>query len=401
MNQPRIEELSNNSPRSHRFLVIGAGFSGAVTARQLAEELPCTIDVIDTRDHIAGNCHTSRDETSGVMVHHYGPHIFNTNSRRVWDYVNRFGVMRPFINRVKAVTSDGVFPLPINLLTINLFFQKTFSPTEAREFVAKLGDPSISEPANFEEQALKMLGRELYEAFFYGYTKKQWGCEPRELPAAVLKRLPVRFNYDDNYYDKEYQGIPENGYSDIVQGILDHPAIKVHLQTRFDPSELASPKYDHYFYTGPIDAFFQYSEGRLGYRTIEFEKIDAEGDYQGAAVLNYPDPAIPWTRMHEHKHFTPWESHERTVVFREFSKETGPLDTPYYPKRLAADKRLLAKYRSLAEALTNVSFLGRLATYRYMDMETVIGEALDFSERFLLAARSGTTPPVFPNDEIS
>jgi len=386
--------------RHRKYLVVGAGFSGAVIARQLAERIPSEIVVVDARDHIAGNCHTSRDASTGVMMHHYGPHIFNTNNKTVWEYVNRFGTMHPFVNRVKAVTPRGVFPLPINLFTINLFFQKTFHPDEARAFLATVGDPSIGEPANFEEQALKMLGRDLYETFFYGYTKKQWGTEPSELPAAVLKRLPVRFNYDDNYYDKEFQGIPENGYTDIVRGILDHPSIEVRLNTAFHPSELPQGGYDHCFYTGPIDAFFNYSEGRLGYRTMEFERFEAEGDYQGTAVLNYPDPSVPWTRVHEHKHFTPWEKHERTLVVREYSKETGPEDTPYYPKRLAADKELLKKYRDLASSLTDVSFLGRLATYRYMDMETVIGEALDFSEKFIAASLAHHPAPVFPNEEL-
>ncbi|PTX97130.1 UDP-galactopyranose mutase [Spartobacteria bacterium LR76] len=385
--------------KSRKYLVVGAGFSGAVVARQLAERLSAEILVVDARDHIAGNCHTSRDASTDVMVHHYGPHIFNTNNKTVWEYVNRFGKMHPFINRVKAVTPRGVFPLPINLFTINLFFQKAFRPDEAQEFLATVGDPSIEEPKNFEEQALKMLGRDLYETFFYGYTKKQWGTDPRELPAAVLKRLPVRFNYDDNYYDKEFQGIPENGYTDIVRGILDHPSIEVRLNTAFHSAEWQRGEYDHCFYTGPIDAFFHYSKGRLGYRTMQFERFEAEGDYQGTAVLNYPDPSIPWTRVHEHKHFTPWEKHERTIVVREYSKETGPEDTPYYPKRLAADKELLKKYRDLASALTDVSFLGRLATYRYMDMETVIGEALDFSEKFIVASLANQAIPVFPNEE--
>lgn len=386
--------------KPRKYLVVGAGFSGAVVARQLAERLSAEILVVDARDHIAGNCHTSRDASTGVMVHHYGPHIFNTNNKTVWECVNRFGKMHPFINRVKAVTHRGVFPLPINLFTINLFFQKTFRPDEAQEFLATVGDPSIEEPKNFEEQALKMLGRDLYETFFYGYTKKQWGTDPRELPAAVLKRLPVRFNYDDNYYDKEFQGIPENGYTDIVRGILDHPSIEVRLNTAFHPAQWQRGEYDHCFYTGPIDAFFHYSEGRLGYRTMQFERFEAEGDYQGTAVLNYPDPSIPWTRVHEHKHFTPWEKHERTIVVREYSKETGPEDTPYYPKRLASDKELLKKYRALASSLTSVSFLGRLATYRYMDMETVIGEALDFSEKFIAASLANHPTPVFPNEEL-
>ena len=383
-----------------RFTVVGAGFSGAVLARTLAETLPCRVTVLDERDHVAGNCHTERDAATGVMVHRYGPHIFNTSQQRVWEYVNRFGKFRAWVNRVKAVTPRGVFSLPINLHTINQFYGKTLNPAEARAFIASLGDASIGEPRNFEEQALKMIGRDLYETFFYGYTLKQWGCEPRELSASILKRLPVRFNYDDNYYDKVWQGIPEDGYSSIVQNILDHPGIEVRLGVRFNPAAPASPDgAAHTFYTGPLDSYFGCRLGRLSYRTVTFERGEAEGDFQGNAVLNYSDPAVPFTRIHEHRHFTPWEDHERTVYFKEYSKETGPNDPPYYPKRLENDLRLLRQYRELAAREPGVSFLGRLATYRYMDMEKVIGEALDFSAAFTEAWRQRKPLPVFPNDE--
>ncbi len=398
--------------QSH-FLIVGAGFSGAVLARELVEALDCFVEVRDERDHIAGNCHTERDPETNVMVHKYGPHIFNTDDEKVWSYVRRFGDFRPFVNRVKAVTSRGVFSLPINLMTINQFFGKSLNPAEAELFVQSLGDRSIGEPANFEEQALKMLGRDLYEAFFKGYTIKQWGCHPRELPASVLKRLPVRFNYDDNYYNKPYQGIPAEGYTSVIQGILDHPRISVRLGCRFDGlrEAVALRGFDHLFYTGPIDAFFAFSEGRLGYRTVTFERIKTDAvDYQGNAVINYTEETVPWTRIHEHKHFAPWEKHERTTAFREHSQETGPQDPPYYPKRLAADKASLQRYRFLAECLANgngaatklacpVSFLGRLATYRYLDMGPVIGEALGFSERFITSRKSGGAAPVFSNNE--
>jgi UDP-galactopyranose mutase len=392
-----------------KFLVVGAGFSGAVLARQLAESIDCRIEVWDEREHAAGNCHTERDAATGVMIHRYGPHIFNTDSPEVWDYVRRFGEFGPFINRVKAVTARGVFSLPINLLTINQFFGRAMGPEEAAEFLRTQGDQSIGEPANFEEQALKMLGRDLYENFFRGYTLKQWGCDPKELPASVLKRLPVRFNYDDNYYDKPHQGIPINGYTALMANILDHPCISLHLGRRFDPAGLGSLSghYDHVVFTGPLDAFFGYSEGRLGYRTVAFERIETEAeDYQGNAVVNYPDLSVPWTRIHEHKHFAPWEKHERTVAFREFSRETGPEDVPYYPKRLAPDKVMLARYRSKAEEAARpgtgtpgISFLGRLATYRYLDMGPAIAEALDFSRKLIGQVNNGQPLAVFPNRE--
>lgn len=371
--------------------------------------MDCTVAVWEERSHIGGNCHTERDAETGVMLHKYGPHIFNTDQAPVWEYVNRFGDFRPFVNRVKACTRRGMFSMPINLLTINQFFGKTMNPDEARTFVASLGDSDIGEPQNFEEQALKMLGRELYETFFKGYTIKQWGCHPKDLPASVLKRLPVRFNYDDNYYEKTYQGIPAEGYTEVIRRILDHPNIKVHLGKTFAASEFQHSNvsaFFHVFYTGPIDAFFNHSEGRLGYRTVTFERVETDStDYQGNAVINYPGLDVPYTRIHEHKHFTPWEHHEKTVAFREHSKETEHGDIPYYPKRLAADRALIKKYRSLAEGFphapgrVSVSFLGRLATYRYMDMESVIGEALEFATAVADRHAAGYSLPTFPNQE--
>jgi UDP-galactopyranose mutase len=386
-----------SSTTLENYLVGGAGFSGAVLARELVEQLNCRVTIVEARSHVAGNCHTERDAASGVMIHRYGPHIFNTNRPHVWDYVNRFGVLRPYANRVKASTSRGIFSFPINLHTINQFFGKKLDPIGARAFLESLGDKTIAEPRNFEEQALKFIGRELYEVFFYGYTRKQWGCEPSELPASILKRLPIRFNYDDTYYSSAQQGIPEHGYTAIVEKILDHPGITVKLSTPFHRG--MEEAYDHTFYTGPIDTYFEFDLGRLGYRTITFERIDSEGDYQGNAVINYTELDPPFTRIHEHKHFAPWEKHDRTVAFREFSKETGPEDVPYYPKRLGADRELLMAYRQAAEKRLGVSFIGRLGTYRYLDMDAVIAEALGFSSIFIKSRKSGAPAPVFPNQE--
>lgn len=381
-----------------RFLVVGAGFSGAVLANELVNKLNCTVEVIDERSHIGGNCYTERDAETGVMVHTYGPHIFNTDRKDIWDYVNRFIEMVPYINRVKAVYNGNVYSLPINLHTINQFFGKTFSPTEAKAFISSIADNSIEEPQNFEEQAMKFIGKDLYKAFFYGYTKKQWGCEPTELPASILKRLPVRFNYNDNYYHTSYQGIPRDGFTPMFEKLLDHPSIQVRLNTKFNASQ-ETAAYDHVFFTGPLDQYFNYKHGRLAYRTVYFERGVATDDYQGNAVINYSNEDVPYTRVHEHKHFTPWEQHEKTVYFKEYSKETGEEDIPYYPKRLAADKEKLLKYRAEAEALEGVSFLGRLATYRYMDMHHVIGEALDYAKAFISQTNAGHKPPVFPNVE--
>ena len=381
-----------------RYLIVGAGFSGAVLANELVTNLDCQVDVIDERPHIGGNCYTERDEKTNVMVHIYGPHIFNTDRKDIWDYVNRFIELVPYTNRVKAVYNGTVYSMPVNLHTINQFFGKALNPAEAKEFLESVADKSIEEPQNFEEQAMKFIGRDLYNAFFYGYTKKQWGCEPTELPAAILKRIPVRFNYNDNYYNNPLQGIPRNGFTEMFEKLLDHPNITVTLNKKFDSSDDVSG-YDHVFFTGPLDQYFQYKYGRLSYRTVYFEKGYAEGDYQGNAVINYCNQEVPYTRVHEHKHFTPWEQHDQTVYFKEYSKETTETDIPYYPKRLANDKEKLHRYRDEAEKLANVSFLGRLATYRYMDMHHVIGEALDFSKKFFEAVAGNQKPPVFPNQE--
>ena len=382
-----------------KFLIVGAGFSGAVIAEQLAAKLDCVIEVWDERNHLAGNCYTKRDEETNVMVHEYGPHIFNTDKKEIWDYVNSFTEFKPFINRVKASYNGSMYSLPINLHTINQFFKKSLNPAEAQEFISSIADRDISEPQTFEEQALKFIGKDLYKAFFYGYTKKQWGCEPSALPASILKRLPVRFNYDDNYYNNPYQGIPVNGYTALIEKMLANTKINVTLNKKFNKEEINSTDFDHIFYTGPVDAFFNFKHGRLGYRTVYFEKQIALGDYQGNAVINYCNEEVPYTRVHEHKHFTPWEQHEKTIFFKEYSKETGEADVPYYPKRLQADKELLKAYREDTMKLVNYSFIGRLATYRYMDMHHVIGEALTMSRQFIEAINSGTAHPVFPNKE--
>ncbi|WP_217898323.1 UDP-galactopyranose mutase [Tropicimonas sediminicola] len=373
-------------------LMVGAGLSGAVIGRMMAEE-GHSVTIVDARDHIAGNCHTERDAETGVMVHVYGPHIFHTDDAEVWEYVNRYETFLPYKNRVKTTSQGRVFSLPINLHTINQYYEKTMRPDEARAFIEEIADKSIEDPQTFEEQALRFVGPDLYEAFFKGYTIKQWGCSPTELPASILKRLPVRFNYDDNYFFHKFQGMPENGYTQMVERILDHPGITVHLNTRFTREQAA--EYDHVFYSGPLDGYFDYELGRLGYRTLDFEKFTDTGDYQGCAVMNYGDVEVPYTRITEHKHFSPWEEHEGTVCYREFSRACGPDDIPYYPIRLMEEKAMLGTYVEKANAETGVTFVGRLGTYRYLDMDVTIREALDTGRAFLQHAASGTQMPAF------
>lgn len=320
------------------------------------------------------------------MVHVYGPHIFHTDDEEVWKYVNRYMEFKPYVNRVKATTRGQVFSLPINLHTINQFFGKTFSPSQARAFIEQQADMSIEEPANFEEQALRFIGKDLYEAFFRGYTLKQWGIDPKELPASILKRLPVRFNYNDNYFFHRFQGMPAEGYTAMVERILDHPNITVHLNTPFTRDMVG--QYDHVFYSGPVDGFYDYDLGRLPYRTLDFVRSDVEGDYQGCAVMNYCEESVPYTRITEHKHFSPWEEHERSVIYTEYSRACGENDIPYYPVHLVQGDEMLEKYQARAKAEEKVTFVGRLGTYRYMDMDVTIRAALDTAREWL-ARRSG------------
>ncbi|MBN2740178.1 MAG: UDP-galactopyranose mutase [Rhodobacteraceae bacterium] len=375
-------------------LLVGAGLSGAVIGRKLAEA-GHSITIVDSRGHIAGNCHTKRDAQTGVMVHIYGPHIFHTDDEEVWNYVNSFETFMPYKNRVKTTSGGQVFSLPINLHTINQFYNRTMRPDEARDFIEGQADTSIAEPQNFEEQAMRFVGSDLYEAFFKGYTIKQWGVSPTELPAAILKRLPVRFNYDDNYFFHRFQGMPKNGYTEMVARILDHPAVTVHLNTRFT-RDMAG-EYDHVFYSGPLDGYFDYELGRLGYRTLDFERFTYEGDYQGCAVMNYGEEAVPFTRITEHKHFSPWERHDASVCYREFSRASEPDDIPYYPIRQVKEKALLAEYVALAKQTSGVTFVGRLGTYRYLDMDVTIREALDTADVFLT---TGTDLPAFATSPL-
>jgi UDP-galactopyranose mutase len=377
--------------------VAGAGFSGAVIARRLAEA-GHQVRVFEGRNHVAGNCHTVRDADTDVMVHVYGPHIFHTQFEHVWHYINRFGEMRPYRHRVMATVGGQVYSLPVNLLTINQFFGTTMGPAEAAAFVQSRSERS-AEPVSFEDQGLAFVGRELYEAFFAGYTRKQWGTDPSELPASILQRLPLRFNYDDSYFNHPYQGIPANGYTPIIEAILDHAGITVHLSTPLARTELDA--FDHVVWTGPIDDFFGYEHGRLAYRTLDFERETRLGDVQGCAVMNYCDAEVLHTRITEFKHFAPWESHEGSVTYREYSRACEPRDIPYYPVRLVREKEQLVNYVGLAKQVRGVTFVGRLGTYRYLDMDVTIKEALDAAAAIEAALASGSPIPAFVVDPLS
>lgn len=380
---------------SKSILIVGAGYSGAVIGRKLAEA-GYRVDIIDERAHVAGNCHSERDQSSGVMVHTYGPHIFHTDNEQVWNFINQFSTMMPYTNRVKATVNGQVFSLPINLHTINQFFKKTCSPDQAKKLIAEKGDKTLDEPVSFEEQALRFVGKELYEAFFKGYTIKQWGLHPSVLPASILKRLPVRFNYNDNYFNHRFQGMPKEGYTDMVSRILDHDNITVKLNTLFDKKTINN--YQHVFYSGPLDGYFDYQYGHLAYRTLDFEKFTYDGDFQGTAVMNYCEESVPFTRITEHKYFSPWEEHEESVCYKEYSRLCGKDDLPYYPIRLVGEMTQLENYVDLAEKQSGVTFVGRLATYRYLDMDVTIAEALATADKFIGLNQTGKQVPAFMVD---
>lgn len=377
---------------SKKILVVGAGFSGAVIARQLADK-GHKIKVIDAREHVAGNCYSEIDNATGVTIHTYGPHIFHTDNEVVWDYINQYTEMMPYVNRVKATVNGKVFSLPINLHTINQFFNLTLSPDEAKKLIEEKGESAIESPQTFEEQALRFVGRELYEAFFKGYTIKQWGMHPSELPASILKRLPVRFNYDDNYFNHKFQGMPKDGYTVIVEKILDHENIETQLNTDFIKTDADS--FDHVFYSGPLDGYYEHQFGRLGYRTLDFEKFYHDGDYQGCAVMNYCEQEVPYTRITEHKYFAPWEKHSGSVCYKEYSRSCEENDIPYYPIRQVGEMEMLEKYLNLAEQEKNVTFVGRLGTYRYLDMDVTIAEALNTAKVYLDCIEQKSLMPSF------
>ncbi len=366
-------------------------------ARQLAEA-GLEILVVDERPHIAGNCYTARDPETEVMCHVYGPHIFHTSDERVWSYVNRFGVWMPYDYRVQAVARGRVFSFPVNLLTINQFFGRVMGPAEAYDFVRGKCAP-IEAPANFEEMALSTIGPELYGAFFRGYTRKQWGTDPTRLPASIFKRLPLRFSYDQSYFAHVHQAIPRDGYTEIVRAILDVAGVEVRLGCRQE--DLDEP-FAHVVYSGPIDRYFGYEFGRLGYRTLDFEAFRSTGDYQGTVVMNYCDETTPYTRITEHKHFAPWEKarFERTLCYREYSRYCGPDDIPYYPIRLTDEEAMLRRYVDRAHSEPGVSFVGRLGSYRYLDMDVTIAEALAAADMILKMRTSGAAPPAFFVDPL-
>jgi len=364
-------------------LVVGAGLFGLTVAERAATELGLRVTVIDTRDHIGGNAHSYREETTGMEVHRYGAHLFHTDNERVWDYVSQFTSFTDYRHTVFARHRGEVFPLPINLGTINQFLRAALSPDEAREWVASQAALAPGEHDNLEDRAISLIGAPLYEAFIKGYTAKQWQTDPRELPAAIINRLPVRYNYERGYFDDVHQGLPTDGYAAWMDRMAAHENITVELGVDyFSDHPLGRARLAGsvpVVYTGAIDRYFDYSHGTLGWRTLDFDlTVLPVGDFQGTAVMNYSDTDVELTRIHEFRHFHPERDYpdDATVIMREFSRFAGVGDEPYYPINTAADRSALSRYRLLADAEERVLFGGRLGSYQYLDMHMAIGSAL-------------------------
>lgn len=360
-------------------LVIGAGFAGATFARLAAED-GIKVSIIDKRDHIGGNSYSFLDKKTGIEIHKYGPHIFHTNSDVVFKFISRFTDLNSYVNRVKGISNGQIYSLPINLHTINQFFGKCLSPTEAKRFI-ETQRVEFSEIKNFEEYVLNSVGNDLYEAFFRDYTIKQWGIEPSKIPISTAKRLPLRFNYNDNYFDDKYQGIPEKGYGKLFEAIIGHENIKISLSCDYnDLRHSWRKKYDFLVFTGSIDEYFNYKYGELPYRTVAFEKIRAP-EIQGNAVINYCDSSVKYTRIHEHKYFMPEKQYSNSIAFKEYSDETNSKYNPFYPVENQKSSEMMLNYSKLAQCEKNVLFLGRLGSFKYLNMDQVIANSMEAYRR--------------------
>ena len=366
-------------------VVVGSGLFGLTIAEQAATELGLKVALLDRRSHIGGNAYSEKEKQTGIEVHRYGAHLFHTSNERVWEYVNRFTEFTNYVHRVYTRHNGIVYPMPINLGTINQFFNAAYSPAEAKALIAEqAGELAGTDPQNLNDKGISLIGRPLYEAFIKHYTAKQWQTPPEELPASIISRLPVRYNYDNRYFNDKYEGLPVDGYAAWLERMAAHPNIEVHLHTDFfEPGHQYSREnvlgQIPVVYTGPVDRYFDYAEGDLSWRTIDLEEeVLPIEDFQGCSVMNYPDADVPFTRIHEFRHFHPERDYTKdaTVIMREYSRFANKGDEPYYPVNTSVDREKLLAYRDLAKGENNVLFGGRLGTYKYLDMHMAIGAAL-------------------------
>jgi UDP-galactopyranose mutase len=382
---PRV--VTSAGKKKYDYLVVGAGFAGSVLAERLATQHDARVLVVDKRPHIAGNAYDHLDE-QGVLIHQYGPHIFHANSDEIVDYLSQFTRWRPYEHRVLAEVRDQLVPIPINRTTLNkLFGLDLKTDEEAAEYLASRSEP-VNEIKTSEDVVINAVGRELYELFFQGYTRKQWGLDPSELDKQVTSRIPTRTNTDDRYFGDKHQIMPADGYTAMFNNMLDHPNIDVLLST--DYKEIVDEvDAGHTIFSGPIDEYFGFRYGKLPYRSLKFEhKLLDQENFQPVAVVNYPHPDVPYTRITEYKHLT-GQKHPKTSITYEYPSAEGD---PYYPIPRPENQELFKKYEALADSTEGVTFVGRLATYRYYNMDQIVGQALA-TFRKLDAKRKATVKP--------
>ena len=368
-------------------IVVGSGFYGLTVAERAASQLNKKVLVLERRSHIGGNAYSEAEPETGIEIHKYGAHLFHTSNKRVWDYVNQFTDFTDYQHRVFAMHAGTAYQFPMGLGLINQFFGKYYSPDEARELIKEQTDGlNPDDAANLEEKGISLIGRPLYEAFVRDYTAKQWQTDPKELPAANISRLPVRYTFNNRYFNDTYEGLPVEGYTAWLENMASHENIEVRLDTDWFEvcDDLRAANRDApVVYTGPLDLYFDYAEGHLGWRTLDFEtEVLDTGDFQGTPVMNYNDADVPFTRIHEFRHFHPERKNypdDKTVIMKEFSRFAEDGDEPYYPINTPEDREKLLRYRELANTETEsnkVFFGGRLGTYQYLDMHMAIGAAL-------------------------
>ena len=359
---------------------MGSGFFGLTVAERAATERGARVVVLERRGHIGGNAYSYRDPATSIEVHKYGSHLFHTSNAEVWAYANRFTSFNDYRHHVYTIHRGRTYQLPINLNTLCAFHDRSMTPDQARAMVrAEVDALGITEPANLEEKALSLIGTSLYEAFIRGYTAKQWQTDPRDLPASVISRLPVRYTFDGRYFSDRWEGLPLDGYTAWLTAMAAQHTIDVHLDTDFADVRHLIPAGTPVVYTGPIDAYFDYREGHLGWRTLDLdiEVVDVP-DFQGTSVMNYADEDVPFTRIHEFRHLHPERTGptDASVIMREFSRFAQPHDEPYYPVNTPSDRAVLDRYRAAARQETDVVFGGRLGSYQYLDMHMAIASAL-------------------------
>jgi UDP-galactopyranose mutase len=369
-------------------VIVGSGFFGLTIAERCAGDLGLRVLVVERRHHIGGNAYSEPEPQTGIEIHRYGAHLFHTSNAHVWQYANRFTAFTGYQHRVFSICQGRVYPLPINLATICEYFGAALSPAQARALIAEQSaEVETGRAANLEQKAVSLIGRPLYEAFIRGYTFKQWQTDPADLPAEIITRLPVRYTFDNRYFSDTFEGLPVDGYTAWLERMIDHPNIEVRLNTDFSAlrSELLGSV--PVVYTGPLDAYFEYAQGDLGWRTLDFDvQVLGTADFQGTPVMNYADQDVPFTRIHEFRHFHPerdWYPMDKTVIMREYSRFAERGDEPYYPINTAQDRAALLAYREMAQREPSVLFGGRLGTYKYLDMHMAIGSALSMYENRL------------------